>query len=60
MGRRICIGKGFGELVVQIVLLHFVRHFEMEKDENYVEKKVIRASYGFRNPTVVITQKIAH
>ena len=53
-GRRICVGKSLGEIMVKLVTLMFFRLFEVVKDDEYIPKQVFVLGYNYANPSVLI------
>ena len=53
-GKRTCVGKALGELIVKTTLVHFVRFVDIIPDPDYIEEKVFKLAYGYANPTVLM------
>ena len=53
-GRRICIGKALGEMLVKLVISITVRDFEVSPDPDYTEAKVFKLTYGLKEPSVLM------
>jgi cytochrome P450 len=53
-GRRICVGKSLGEIMVKLVTLSFFKYFEVVKDEEYVPRKTIVIGYNYLDPKVLV------
>lgn len=53
-GKRICIGKELGEIIVKMMLAHFFRNFELSEDKSYKEEIVMKLTYGFVDPKVLV------
>ena len=56
LGKRNCVGKTFGEMNVKIIVLYFMKYFKVEKDDSYVENKFQAMTYGYLNPTVIVSK----
>lgn len=54
VGKRICIGKSLGDMIVKLVLVHFCHNFEINLDSSYVEERKIKLTYGYVDPTILI------
>jgi len=54
LGRRNCIGKALGELLVKTTLVHYVRFFDVKADPAYTESKFTRLVYGYEDPTLLM------
>ena len=54
LGKRNCIGKTLGEMMVKIVILQFVKHFKIEKDPAFSGKKIIEFTYGYDHDASVL------
>lgn len=53
-GRRICVGKALGEIMVKVMLLTFFRYFEVQDDNHYTEVRLNKLSYGYENPALLV------
>ena len=54
MGKRICVGKSLGDLVVKILLISFFGSIDVSQDIEYIEKKDINLTYGYTEPFVLM------
>jgi cytochrome P450 len=45
VGKRNCLGKSMGELMVKIVVSHMLKHLEWKRDSDYEPKKVQNLTY---------------
>lgn len=53
-GRRICIGKALGELIVRTILVHVVRDFKIHKADRCDMHRDFVAFYNWRNPSIAL------
>ena len=53
MGKRICVGRSLGEILVKTVLLTFFNHFDIQQDKDHVERKSFSISYGYDDPSIL-------
>lgn len=56
-GKRICIGKSLGEMVVKLLLVLTIKSFEVMSDADYEELKMLKITYGYDKPTVLIRER---
>jgi cytochrome P450 len=56
-GKRICIGKGLGEMVVKMAVSMITRNFEVMPDPDYEEVKVHALTYGLKNPSIMMRER---
>ena len=54
LGRRNCVGKALGELLVKTLLVHCVRFFDVRADPAHTETKFVGLVYGYENPSVLM------
>ena len=59
IGRRICIGKSLAEFATKIVLTNFYKYFESYIDGEYEEEKLMAVTYGYVDPTVIVSRRLA-
>lgn len=57
IGKRICIGKHLGEMMVKLQVTGFVRTFEFEKPSGHNYKDGCEITYFAENPIVKITKR---
>ncbi len=53
-GRRMCVGKELGEIMIKLILLNFFRHFDVMEDKESNLTKSYRLTYGYQDPTIFI------
>ncbi len=58
MGKRNCIGKALGEIMVKSILANFTRQFETKEDPNFGNGKRLKLVYGYAQPTVLAKRRI--
>jgi cytochrome P450 len=54
MGKRICVGKSLGDMMVKLILAHFCRNFDIAHDVDYLESKAMKLTYGFVSPSILV------
>lgn len=58
MGKRNCIGKALGEIMVKSILANFLRQFEIKEDPNFGKGKRLKLVYGYAEPTVLAKRRM--
>lgn len=56
-GRRICIGKALGELIVRNILLNVVKEFKVSKAEGASEERSLAGFYSWKAPEMVLRSR---
>lgn len=54
IGRRMCLGKALGELMVKLTMTYFVRYFEVQKPENVEYYELSTITNTVINPVVLV------
>ena len=57
LGKRGCIGKTLGEMLLKTILIAFFNNLKSENDPEYEKRTDFSLTYGFLNPTVYVRQK---
>lgn len=52
-GKRTCVGKFLGELLVKTILVNFTRFMDFKLDPTYEESKIVTLAYGYEDPTLL-------
>lgn len=58
VGKRVCMGRYLGELMVQLLVSQFVRHYDFKKPDNVDYYQYVFESLAVENPWVDIRKKI--
>ena len=54
-GKRDCLGRNFGELMVKMMLTHILKHFKVTRPDGLEHKQVVEIITMIKNPIVNLT-----